>query len=242
MTRILLGRQLEQATEGMDVEITGAELHYLKNVRRHSAGDTVLVVDRSGSCFNAQVLEIGSDAAIVHLLQEVMNGAAALPVHILAAVPREKILDDVVRKLSELGVSKFTPLICERSSVVPGPQRLERWQRIAEQSMRQCRRRTELTISLPIKFDDALECIEEPHRFILDPDGNVAGGALLKRRIEGAVAMMIGPEGGFTPRELTASAGALFQPVQFGNSIMRMETAILVASVTCVAMLGGYDG
>ncbi len=241
MTRILLSTSLGDVSSGEVVEVTGEELHYLKNVRRHGAGDTVILVDNDANSFEAIVLRVDSAQATLSLGQPLTNGVVPLNVHILAAVPKEKLLDDVVRKLSELGVNRFTPLICERSSVVPGAQRQERWQRIATQSMRQCRRQRVLDIDSAVDFDTAVRTLRAAHRFMLHPDGGVTLGALMQSRGEGDTAILVGPEGGFSPREVALATEHSFKSMRAGHSILRMETAMLVASVAGIAMLGGYD-
>ena len=241
MTRVLLGTSLDAAAAGSTIEVSGGELHYLKNVRRHVAGDTVQVFDKSGNAFETEIVQIDGKLATLSLKQRISNLAEPTAIHILTAVPREKILDDVVRKLSELGVDRLTPIICERSSVVPGTHRVERWQRIAEQSMRQCRRRRVLEIGVPCGLQQALGELQATHRFILHPTGDVPGGALLSERFSGDMALLIGPEGGFSDAEVTLATEHLFRAMRLGGAILRMETAILVAAVFGIATLGGYD-
>ncbi|MBN2718199.1 MAG: 16S rRNA (uracil(1498)-N(3))-methyltransferase [Deltaproteobacteria bacterium] len=241
MTRILLGTSLMDATLGQVIHVTGDELHYLKNVRRHVAGDEVVVFDHEGSGFEARVTAIDSAKAVLELTRQVSDMTEPTDVHILTAVPKEKILDDVVRKLSELGVARMTPLLCERSSVVPGEQRVERWRRIAEQSMRQCRRRRVLQIDDAIMFSEAMGAVTAECRFVLHPSGEMAGGTLLGERMNGGIALLIGPEGGFSDGELAQSTEHMFKSIRLGGTILRMETAILVAAVAGIAMLGGYD-
>lgn len=241
MTRILVDASLQQASVGMAIEVTGAELHYLKNVRRHVGGDTVVVLDRAGNSFEATIVAIDNAAATLELLSLATDLVTTQNIHLLAAVPKEKIMDDVIRKISELGVARFTPIISERTSVVPGVPRIERWQRIADQSMKQCRRNRALGIESPQKFEDALSSLLAEHRFFLHPSGEHAAGKMFSERSSGEIALMVGPEGGFTDPELRLATEHSFRSVRLGQSILRIETAIVVAAVMSIAMLGGYD-
>lgn len=242
MTRLLYESSLSDVEKGALLQISGDELHYLRKVRRHKCGDTVTVQDQSGTSFAAVIVEIQKQVAILQVGEHVDAGVEPWPIHLLSAVPKGKILDEVIRKLNELGVQRFTPVICERSSVVPRDHRVERWRRIAVQSMRQCRRTRPLEIGEPVRFEEAV-ALDADHKHILHPSSGVAAGELMSQRTGGGdVVMLVGPEGGFVEAEVGLASRHQFTPVQFGKTILRIETALIVASVTCVTILGGLDG
>lgn len=240
MTRILHSCSLAEANTGDTVEIRDEELHYLRRVRRHQIGDKVYLQDADGIVFQAVVTDIQKRSASLTL--SVQQDAATEPtaVHILSAVPKGKVLDDVIRQMNELGVAKYTPLICERSSVDPGDGRVDRWRRIAGQSVRQCRRSRPLEVASPVLFADAM-AIEAAQRFILHPSDGASAGEMMTRRDNRPVAMLVGPEGGFTDAEVSVAVANGFQAMTLGQTILRIETALIVASVTCVTLLGGFD-
>ncbi len=239
MTRVFL----EQAVGGrVEVSISGQELHYVSRVRRLSPGDEVELRDGEGRGFLAQIREISRDAAILDITGEIEPLSDEFPVRLIVAVPKRNIFDDVVRKLGEIGVARIQPVTTERSVVEPGVARLDRWRRIAAESVRQCGRGSPVSVEDVVSLERALKEAPEGTRLILHPEGSqVSLAGALGDNATVPITVAVGPEGGFTEEEIARAVDLGFTPVRAGKSILRTETAAIVAAVVSVASFGGFE-
>jgi 16S rRNA (uracil1498-N3)-methyltransferase len=241
MTRIIVPSITDPL---VPIEITGDEAHYLIRVRRHTVGDRVEVREGSGRRFAATVAQIRHGTATLTIGAELEPAPDSWPVALIVVVPRGRLLDDVARKASEIGIAELAPAISERSTARPSQQRLARWRRIADESARQCGRRRPLVVHEPSPLENALERFSGASRaLILDPGASDQGLAadLANHRQPGSVALAVGPAGGFSPEELDTAKRLGFSPIGLGPTILRVETATLVAATLAVAFAGGFD-
>jgi 16S rRNA (uracil1498-N3)-methyltransferase len=234
MTRILLDREIEAPSS---IRLEGAELHYLTRVRRRREGDTVELRSASGRCFSATVSVVEQDSAQLLVEREIDAGVRTLPVRLLVSIPKHRLLDDVIRMAGELGVERLCPVIAARTAVTPKGDKIHRWRRIAEESLRQCGR------TAPI----AIEEVRPLFRALEEEDGSCtklifhpAGDARLitdAAPFRPPVTALIGPEGGFTDEEKNLAAAAGFLPVRLDTPILRIETAAVAAAVLTGALI-----
>jgi 16S rRNA (uracil1498-N3)-methyltransferase len=206
-------------------------------VRRAGIGDAVELVGRSGGRAAARVREADRARVAVEVIELLPDAAAVRPVHVLAAVPKRDLMDDVVRRLSEVGAARLSPIRAERSVVAPGDAKIDRWRRIAREAVRQCGRGTPLAIDAFAPFAEALGAVDACVRLVLDPRAprrrfsELGAGAP-------SIAVAIGPEGGFTAAEIELAQKGGFVPVCLGVSILRVETAAIAAAILAVDALG----
>jgi 16S rRNA (uracil1498-N3)-methyltransferase len=241
MTRLLLPDEQFTANE---ISVQGDEFHYLTRVRRHKVRDLVEIRGASGRRVLCQIESIDRSRAVLVAERELKPVPSSRPVTLVTAVPKGHLLDDVVRKASEIGVARVIPVQTDRSVLKPGPGRLERWRKIATESLRQCGREKALIVDDVRPLDQALtEFGERGSRFILHPSDTSLSlrTALSRCDPELPIAVAIGPEGGFTHEEIDGALALNFQQVNLGLVLMRVETAAIAASVLCVAKLGGFE-
>lgn len=222
---------------GEPVELGPEERHYLARVRRCAPGDVVEVIGRlDGRRARAAIVEVLRDGVRAEILEIVHGAPAAPPVHVLAAVPKRDLFDDVVRKLSEIGAASLTPMTTARSVVVPGGAKVARWRRIADEAMRQCGRGAPLEIRPLVPAEAAFGGAEGEARLVFDPR---AEHRSLRDALRGAAstAIAVGPEGGFTAAELERAGALGWTGVGFGSNVLRVETAAIVAAALVVDAL-----
>lgn len=234
MTRLLLDQLVDPSTE---IEVTGEEHHYLSRVRRHRPGDRVELRDGGGHGYIAILLSVDTKRASLRVEEPLEAASPVYPVRLLVAVPKRNLLDDVVRKASEIGVEALTPVITDRSVVKPDPEKVARWRRIAEEALRQCGRPNAL------KVDDIQPLVEalgkstgQGSRFILHP-GDTELHPSPPVSPAPPLTVAVGPEGGFTGEEMERAAALGYRPVRLPMPILRVETAAIAASVLLVAAL-----
>jgi 16S rRNA (uracil1498-N3)-methyltransferase len=242
MTRLLIQQSILASDQ---IWVEGDEFHYLARVRRHGKGDQVEVRGKEGTRFLARVALLEKDRALLTIEEPLPEVVSTWPVTLALAVPKHNLMDDIVRKTSEIGVERIIPVTSERSVARPGRGRIERWQKIAFESLRQCGRHTPLVIEQVHSFEQALSTLQYGEtKLVLHPHG-VASSRFSKIIIEKSVlpapiCVLIGPEGGFSEAEIDTAGEHGFSPVGLGPSILRIETAAIATAVLCVASLGGY--
>ena len=235
----MIGRLPRFLADTIDVNAGAARLgedeaRHLTQVLRLKIGAEILVFDGAGREFRARVEGIARDGADVRLIAEV--DAAPEPAVRLtlaqAALKGEK-MDDVVRDATMMGVSAIEPLVTANTAAHMKTGRApERWRRIAIASAKQCRRAVVPAIGTGMPFDDWLAADRAAFRLILvEPSASVEGHApagLGTNRPESA-SLLVGPEGGWSPEELSAALRADCLPVTLGKRTLRADAVPIVA-------------
>jgi 16S rRNA (uracil1498-N3)-methyltransferase len=236
-----------QALVGNRIVITGADARHIQKVLRLKTGDRIGLFDGKGYEFLAEITSL-SPAQVEVLVVDYYPATTESPARIVVAQGflKEAKMDDIVRQLTELGISGWIPFMAERS--VPRPdqkqleKRIERWNAISQQSIKQCRRGRTLEISAPMAFEEAVQAAgdydvkivfweNEPHPL----------GAVLHdidpEKVQ-KVFVMLGPEGGLTEAEVVLARNAGFVTAGLGPRILRAETATLTAGALVQFVFG----
>lgn len=208
--------------------LEGAEAHHLAAVRRFASGDRVTLFNGDGFDYIADVISVGKKTVILQI-------ASILPVSrelnfaivIASALPKGDRADFLIEKLTELGVTRFIPLITERSIVRPKQSAVEKFERAVIEASKQSGRNKLMTVESPYDWNDFLSRSDLPSsRYLLHTDSSAT--ALSKSALEVIVA--VGPEGGFTSEEVEKAKGSGWQTVSLGPRVLRVETAAIAAA------------
>jgi 16S rRNA (uracil1498-N3)-methyltransferase len=211
--------------------LTPEQGHYLQRVLRLKAGDIFWSQDGQGQQWKATLSDVPGQALILEALP---TPVAQLPLTLAAALPKSGF-DDVIRQATELGVTQIQPLLSERSLLQPSMQKIERWQRIAQEASEQSERIFVPQVFTPISLADWLNRTStETQAYICVARGNYP---LLIEHLQSVLAisphfsiwLTIGPEGGWSEREIAEAVAQNYQPVSLGSGIFRATTASLVA-------------
>ncbi len=145
-------------------------------------------------------------------------------------------MDDLVRQLTELGITKWFPFIAERSVAKPDKKRLssrkERWEKIAVESLKQCKRGCIPEIGDTVSIEGALEIAKECDlKIVFWEDESFSLNELLKDSHKDikTIFLMLGPEGGFSSKEIEKSKKFGFVSVSLGPRILKADTAPIAA-------------
>jgi 16S rRNA (uracil1498-N3)-methyltransferase len=222
---------------GSVVALDAGERHYVVHVKRHAVGDVVEIVGRrDGRRARAALVAVSKETVQAEIREVAVAAPTVLPVHILAAVPKRDLFDDVVRKLSEIGAASLTPITTARSVVVPGEAKIARWLRIANEAMRQCGRSTALEIAPLRSAVMAFESAAADAKLVFDPRAERVRFAEACGPAK-SIAIAVGPEGGFTCEELERAEASGFRGIGFGATVLRVETAAIVSAALAVDAL-----
>lgn len=235
----------EQIRDGC-VTVTGPLLAHLRDSLRVRAGDRITLADGHRRRYLIEIDRLDRARLVGRVTQEECAAPPHAPQLVAAqALLKSDRMDWVIQKATELGVQRIVPLIAARAVVRPRTERiepqLERWQRIALEAAQQAERWDVPTVEAP-RDASAFFTGQPPatRKLILQERG---GGQSLHRVTlpsgpHATIALVIGPEGGWTPDELARAADASFTAVTLGERILRAETAAIAA----VALLQGRLG
>lgn len=226
------------------VQIRGSEFHHLKRVLRLEVGTAVEVCDERGTAYRGVIRSIARDTAEVALTRAAAAGPQSFRLTLAQSVLKRPAMDLVMEKTTELGVHAIVPFVSERTVARIPPEkyaeRAARWQRIAHAAAKQSGSPPP-TIHPPVSFSEALGGAPENARKIFFWEGE--DGLHLKQfaRTEPdcrSLYVMVGPEGGFAAHEVEAARRAGFVSVSLGGTLLRAETASLMAVGVCRFLWG----
>ena len=215
--------------------LTGDQAAHLARVLRAEPGQIYDVVS-NGFLHRAEILSV-SEAEVLFTLHEELESDAALPLHLLLAVFKFDHMEWAIEKATELGIARITPILARRTEkhlAQSALKRSERWRRIALEASKQSRRTDIPHIADPIPRKQALAEETSPTRILLSETEQTltltaALQAATSSQQETDTALAIGPEGGWTPEEMSLFTQHQWQPVTLGPRILRAETAAIAA-------------
>lgn len=229
LRRIHSGQAL--AANSRSVLRGGAANHVLR-VLRLRTGDRLVAFDGSGSDFDAEIIRTGREEVELAIGSgRVIHSESALAITLFQGVSRGPRMDTVIQKATELGVTRIQPILAERSVVRldagAAERKREHWQRVAIAATEQSGRSRVPEVAAPAAFAKLIPASSGyPTRLQLDPRGE----PLARQDITGGpVALLIGPEGGFSEAELQLALTSGFRRLRLGPRILRTETAPLAA-------------
>jgi 16S rRNA (uracil1498-N3)-methyltransferase len=234
------------------VKLSPDESHHLIRVLRLTRGDEVFVFDGCGKEFRCRFDTVENKRAVLEIV-ETLDDQVESPLHLTIAqgLTKGEKFDLVVQKSTELGVSCIIPIASEHADLKlnreQAEKRVERWQRISLESLKQCGRRTLVKITMPLTLADFLSessdktGMEETANAIIffnERGGISIKDALDKLTDKGTVIAMIGPEGGWSDREIEFMEMHGCLAVTLGQRVLRTETAAIVAATLLQHLLG----
>jgi len=218
------------------------EIHHIKTVLRLKKGDRIAVFNGNGEEAEGPIISLGPDQIEMKPERHRSRGMAVrAPIILACAIPKKAKFELIIEKTTELGVDEIIPLVTSRTEVRLDPARakrkLERFQTVAVNAAKQCQRSSVPTLHPVRHFSDfiptmgpdtliLIPCLEGERKNLLD---------VLPRGIEAKkILFLIGPEGDFTPDEITLAVKYGGQPVSLGPTTLKVDTA----AITVVAVAG----
>lgn len=230
-----------------------ADLHHAAHVLRLSAGDEVEIVAPDGRVMTVELTSAPHDALTgrVVRVEEPLAGMRTR-VALFQGLAKGDKLDLVVEKAVEIGVDAIVPVIFERSVIRLTPERArqrgDRLRRVAVAAAKQSKRTAVPDVSDPVEAS-ALPALLAGYDIVLvaweDAPRAPGIGAALSHTgstMPSSVAIVVGPEGGFTPAEVDALVRHGARQVSLGATVLRTETAGIVAAALVIYECGGLGG
>jgi 16S rRNA (uracil1498-N3)-methyltransferase len=213
--------------------IQGEDALHLTKVLRVEAGQRYEISDNR-NVYLAEVESARKQDVIFRTLEKLDPEPPGVSMTLCGSLVKFDRFELMVEKATELGVAAILPVIATRSERGldrAAPKRAARWRRIALEASQQSRRDHLPELLDPVSFAAALARVAD-HRFVLDEDQSgppLARALPGERSPEASVAVLVGPEGGWTDGEREQSLAAGWTRVSLGPLILRSETAALAA-------------
>lgn len=213
-----------------ELRLDAREARHATGSKRLGVGDEITLFDGSGELARAELIEVSRESTRVRVTERWTAPEPQRTVHIAAAIPKGSRGADMISMITQLGVTTFTALECARSVVSRIP--VERWQRVASEACKQCRRPRFLEIAEPLT---PLEFVRQRSEETTTVFGHVRAPGdedygYSWRTAANPIGILIGPEGGFDPDEISQLIASGAKPANLGEYILRIETAVVTAA------------
>lgn len=218
---------LSDAMVSLDLDQT----HHARDVLRLREGEAVELFDGRGWIADACLLgwpQNHRGGARLELMSIRRREAPVPRIDVGAALPKGPRSADLANGLSQLGADRLIPLGCDRSSVDPRRVNRSRLQRAAIESAKQCRRGHLMVVDAPATVDELIGRTYDL-RLIACPQGTLDTDLSPGLRAADRIVVLIGPEGGWTDREMVAAEAGGAIPWLLGPHVLRIETACSAA-------------
>jgi len=226
--------------------LTGAEHHHLRAARVR-AGDIVWLFDEEGIRIRAEIEGVTPAATRLRILERARPADVRLRVTLVQSVLKNKAMDDVIERAAEWGIQVVVPVFSERTVVKLGERedkKTERWHQIARAAVEQCKSGRAPSI-VPLRaLADVLKDPPAGRKIVLSEHGGralkdiLAGRPVPGEGEEESWVLLLGPEGGWSERELDAIAAAGFEAASLGPQILRAGTAAVSAAAIVIHLRG----
>ncbi len=228
------------------LELGEEEAHHALHVLRMKAGDRAVVFNGRGTHATVEIAAANKRSVELKALQIVEAAPQRCRITLGQAIPKGKNMDLIVQKATELGAAAIVPLLSERTVIQyeagEGAKKRGKWQEVAIEAAKQCGQNWLPEIHLPQspkdffqgnpKFDLMLIASLQPDslHFKKVLEEYIAG----QKKKPAKVLILVGPEGDFTPAEISLAKSGGCRPITLGPIVLRTETA----AIYCLSILG----
>ena len=229
------------------VTLAGPEAHHARDVLRMRAGEKLVLFNGQGREITAEIVDLSGDEIRLRKLHEAETPPLQCRIVLGQAIPKGRNMELIVQKAVEIGAAEIAPIVSDRTIVhvdsESTTQKQTKWQQIAIEAAKQCGQNWLPRVQTPRKLAELFSVASEESfdlRLIgsLQPDAQHLKKLLAdySREHESrprSVLMLIGPEGDFTPAELSLARRYGCQPITLVPIILRVETA----AIYCLSIL-----
>lgn len=223
--------------------VSGDQFLHMTKVLRMKEGDSFLAICGDSKEYECRIAEISSGRAICEVVSErLVSTDAEANVAVFQACVKGDKFDLIIQKLSELGIKRLVPFDSDFSIAKCQADKTPRYNKIATEACKQCRRTVPMEVSSPMKFSAMLEEIKKYGMVVFCNEHETSRPLrTLFEGFLGSVAIIVGSEGGFSPNEIEKLQNAGVKSITLGKRILRAETAAIVTAGCVMMLLGEMD-
>ncbi len=230
---------------GQALALAGREAHHALRVLRVQRGERVTVLDGAGSEFLCDIQNANRSTVDLAVVEKTSVPPLPCGITLLQAIPKGKIIEDIIEKATELGAHRIVPILSERVTTrlddTSAAEKAEKWRLVAIEAIKQSGSAWLPQVDTPMTPEQFLarkEHFELPLIACLQGDRQPAREyfhtfSTKHGRLPATVCVWVGPEGDFAPAEVDAIRAAGAQPITLGRLVLRCETA----AVYCLSVL-----
>jgi 16S rRNA (uracil1498-N3)-methyltransferase len=225
--------------------LTGSEAHHCRNVLRLGPSDKIVLFNGQGREITAEIVSCDTADVSLRKLHAAQTPRLRCRITLGQAIPKGKNMDLIVQKAVEIGAAEIAPILSDRTIVrldeESATSKQTKWQSVAMEAAKQCGQNWLPQVHAPCSLP---QFFKEHRRFDLQLIGSLQSDAVHLKKIlaeyagehgdrPASVLMLVGPEGDFTPAELSLARGQGCRPITLGPIVLRVETA----SIYCLSIL-----
>lgn len=213
---------------GNEIKIADDNFKHIKALRK-KVGDEIIICDGEMNDYFCTVRQISKDEALLNINQiKKSDTEPAKKIYLFQALPKSDKFELIIQKAVELGVYKIIPVICEYCDVknVPSENKFVRWQKISKSASEQSGRGIVPEISQALDFKSA---VSFSNNIDLNFIAHEKSDSSIKNYFAAcnSIGVFIGPEGGFSEKEIEHATKNNINAVSLGKRILRTETAAI---------------
>lgn len=240
---ICTSKILQLEVQSCIYEPTALEALRMWRIRR---GEVFTLRDGSGAFFRARLKELSPQNALIVPFEAIDDPEGEVEIRVYQALPQKERFEWVLQKLTEIGVARIVPFTSthsismqERDAV---QKKSHRWPEVVRKAACQCRRAAIPELGPVLEWEEMLTELEgaEIKLILAEKGGTWSMREALKQIRVQQVALVVGPEGGFSTEELESARSHGVLPVTLGARILRTETAALVGATLIQGTVGDY--
>lgn len=219
--------------------LTESRAHYLKQVLRLKAGDRVTLFNGAGGEYTGIIGTADRHRVDVHIDNSVdTERESSLDTRLGLGITKRDAMDIAIQKVTELGATEITPVLSEFTDIPRKAlaARYQHWLQITRAACEQCERNRPPHLNAPMTLGDWLDGIDADTRLVAHPTADSSLGGITGR--PRSVALLTGPEGGFSEAEIDLCVAANFRATGLGPRILRADTAPVVLLTLVQARFG----
>ena len=232
--------------ESQGLVLNGTEAHHCHDVLRLDKGSRIIVFDGEGHEHLCKIQQASSKQISLVEIQKQNTPPLPFRVTLAQAVPKGKTMDVIIQKATELGVHRVIPVLSERTVVKieeeSSAKKTERWQEIVVDAAKQSGNNWMPSVEA---VQSVRQLAQEVRHFDLAVIGSLQPESKFlksylddfsgeKKRLPASILVVIGPEGDYTPAELSLLQGAGCRPITLGQIVLRSDTAAIFSLSTLV--------
>ncbi len=223
----------------------GDDIHHMTKVLRLKEGDVIDVSDTVEWEYRASIISISAEEVHLRILyKQAFSAEPRTRITLFQGIPKQSKMETIIQKNVELGIQRIVPVFMERTVVVDKGsfhKKINRWQKVADETVKQCKRGIIPTVDDAAGMDDVIGELADFDLVIL-PYENEKNTTIKDVLLEVTnplalemfgkpeqIAVIIGPEGGFSEKEAEAIIKAGGKSVSLGKTVLRTETAGMAA-------------
>ncbi|MEE2975258.1 MAG: RsmE family RNA methyltransferase [Thermodesulfobacteriota bacterium] len=218
----------EKINRDQELKIEGDNFHHCITVLKHKIGDNIVIFDNTESEYHCKIIGIKKHHFLVEIQYLMPKKEAGPRIQVYQCMPKGKTIEDIIEKSVELGVSILIPVVSERT-IKKSKEVKERWLDIIESATKQCGRNDFMKISEPISFFEIFGIDDSDLKIIFyENSENRMHNCNFRAKDVNTISIIIGPEGGFSQKEVALAKENDFEDISLGNTVLKSTTALIL--------------